>query len=569
MTDDTIRRDPSADAGDEGPSAPRDAYVEMIRDLPRMRAIHDDKYSKKIFVPPPPMSSRISGLSQGCGGVLVTILAMIMFVAALWYGFYLWGPGLMLVGGLLLVGGTGGVWNGRRTPVVVSISALVVMAVVAYLWGSFVQAAIWLVPLGGMNAILQLGEMLILLVLIVTFISNLVSLLYWKRLKVANRRGALMWAGVTVALVILMMGLHVAQQRQRETWLEDRFQTWTAEASAESLMMGSNSNVTLGYSFLTMDEDEDSKLDVRLAEFDAVVEAGSAIIRLSASGDMLLEQETPRIFKVEEDDKEKDKKEQEAADRIARQQTVEQEFMTQVTDSGVDLMLADAQSSVYLLVWAGDDDNQQEGKLDWDRFTATQEWRVRHYASQNKPFAYEIVNDPEAYAQYNGISEPDDLLGAWIAQTERLIQVVQEESPETLIGVTLSLGSDLDMDYYERALDLDGLDFIGIRLFQPAAFEEIETILAERGHPADHGKQLWIVETWYGYCLGPQRSMDLDATWLETVAAFAAKESINAVLASDFGCFVQPGGTVFQDVSNPASRTDVWSRWRQLVQAWQ
>jgi hypothetical protein len=51
-----------------------------------------------------------------------------------------------------------------------------------------------------------------------------------------------------------------------------------------------------------------------------------------------------------------------------------------------------------------------------------------------------------------------------------------------------------------------------------------------------------IVETWYGYCLAPQRSMALDAEWLEMVTAFAAKENISAMLTSDYGCFLQEGG---------------------------
>ena len=71
----------------------------------------------------------------------------------------------------------------------------------------------------------------------------------------------------------------------------------------------------------------------------------------------------------------------------------------------------------------------------------------------------------------------------------------------------------------------------------------IEDILAERGRPQDNGKEVWLAETWYGYCLAPQRSMDLDSEWLEVVVAFALKESISGVMPSDYGCFLQEGGT--------------------------
>ena len=102
--------------------------------------------------------------------------------------------------------------------------------------------------------------------------------------------------------------------------------------------------------------------------------------------------------------------------------------------------------------------------------------------------------------------------------------------------MAIAIQDDFDLDYYERILALDGIDFISFRVYQPAAFDVIEDILAERGRPQDNGKELWLAETWYGYCLAPQRSMDLDSEWLEVVVAFALKESISGVMPSDYGC---------------------------------
>ncbi len=54
--------------------------------------------------------------------------------------------------------------------------------------------------------------------------------------------------------------------------------------------MGSNSNITLGYSFLTVEADDDDQLDLRLAELQAALDAGASVIRLSASYDIQMEE---------------------------------------------------------------------------------------------------------------------------------------------------------------------------------------------------------------------------------------------------------------------------------------
>jgi hypothetical protein len=328
--------------------------------------------------------------------------------------------------------------------------------------------------------------------------------------------------------------------------------------------MGSSANVTLGYSFVTVEEDDDDRLDVRLAELSAAVEAGARVLRVTASGDMLLEAEQPRLFKADED---KDPAEEQAkiAARITRQRDDETAYLEAINERGVGLIVSDAQYTPYLLVKAND-----EEKATWEEFAQVQEDRVRHYARELRPLAYEVVSEPGQYAQYSGIARQEsvDEIGLWVAQTERLAAAVREESPETLVGVTISISDDFDLDFYERVLVLESVDFIGVRIFRPAAFEVLEDIFAERGHPADHGKELWLLETWYGYCLAPQRSMDLDATWLETVAAFAAKERITTVLVNDYGCFLQEGGTLFQGEVDLQGRTEVWRRWQELIRTW-
>jgi hypothetical protein len=134
----------------------------------------------------------------------------------------------------------------------------------------------------------------------------------------------------------------------------------------------------------------------------------------------------------------------------------------------------------------------------------------------------------------------------------------------------VSIDSDFNLAYYERVLQMDGVDQIGFRVFQPAAFTVMADVFAQHGHPADFGKGLWIVETWYGYCLAPQRSMSMDGTWLQMISEYAASKRIGGVLVSDYGCFLQKGGTLFKSSNaDLTGRTPVWATWQELVTRWQ
>ncbi len=538
-----------------------DPIVQAMRDIPRLRSVEEIEGHKGPFLPPPPFASRVGGMAQGCGGVLLTVTAILMLLAAMWFGYYLWGPGLLLAGGLLLIAGTVGVWRGRRAPLIVSLIAIVALAVVAYFWYSFVPAAGALSPVGSLGVFLGPAVLLIILVLLAALIADVVALFSWRRLAAATLRSAITWAALAGLLVVAALAFHFSQQSQRESWLQERRDTWRAEAAGELEHLGSSANVTLGYSFVTAEEDDDSRLDVRLAELQAALDAGADVVRLSASGDMRLEAEQPRLFKPDE---KKDQAEEQAKieARLARQQADEEAYMKVLTEAGVGLILSDSQYTPYLLMQAND-----EEKIPWEDFARIQEERVRYYAQRYQPMAYEVITEPSQYAAYSGIAMPEnsDELTLWLEQARRLAAAVRGESPDTLVGVTISLIDDLDLDFYEQALTLDELDFIGVRVFQPGAFDVLEDLFAERGHPADHGKELWLLETWYGYCLAPQRSMDLDAMWLETVTAFAAKERISTVLVNDYGCFIQEGGTLFQAEVDLEGRTEVWERWQELI----
>ncbi len=547
------------------PAESQDRVVEAMRGIPRMRSVEELEKQQRVYEPPPPFASRIGGMAQGCGGVLLTLMAIVMFLAAMWFGYYLWGPGLLLAGGLLLVGGAVGVWRGRRAPLVMSTAVIAMLTVVGFLWYSFVPAAGALAPLGGLGMMLSMVVLLVILVLIGALVSHVIALLYWRRLGPATRRGIITWAGVSGVLVVAALAFHSAQQTQREAWLGERLDDWSAQAATDSLHLGSTANVTLGYTFVTVEAADDDRLDVRLAELRAAVEAGAQVLRVTASGDMLWEAQLPRLFKATEG-QDPAEEEAEMAARITRQRDDEAAYLGAIAESGVGLIVSDAQYTPYLLVKAND-----EQESTWEEFAQLQEERVRHYARELRPLAYEVVSEPGQYAQYSGVAQQEgvDEIGLWVAQTERLAAAVREESPETLVGVAVSISDDYDLDFYEQVLGLEAVDFIGVRIFQPAAFDVLEDILAERGHPADHGKELWLLETWYGYCLAPQRSMDLDARWLEAAAAFAAKERITTVLANDYGCFLQEGGTLFQSEVDLQGRTEVWRRWQDLIRTWQ
>ncbi len=565
MRDEEDRRpDAEGDAApDETTGSSRDSLAEALRDLPRMRPIGDGKAGESTFRPPPPTISRISGMMQGCGGLLLIVMSGIMLIAAMGYGFYLWGPGLLFASSLVLIAGTLGVWRGQRIPVIASILALVGAGAVGYFWQSFVVVAGRLVPLGGIGMFLGPAAGLIALLLAAALATNLISLFYWKRLFPSTARGLTLWVGGAVTLVVIALGLHFSQQQQREAWMDSHLSGWQAEASTDSLTLGSSLNVTLGYTFTTMEEEDDDRYDVRLAELQAAVDAGAAVVRMTASGDLLLEAQEPRMFGDSDDEAGQAK----AQARVERQQEAEQRFMDAMRQTGAELMLSDYQYSPYLLVRAYD----EKQPTPWDEFTQIQEDRVRHYAGLYHPTYYEVLNEPSMYEDYSRVELPEDVdpVDAWVQQAERLAAAVREESPETQIGFSVALQDDLDTIIYARLLESDAMDFVGFRVYQPGAFQVLDDLFEEHGYPHDYGKTAWITETWYGACVAPQRSQKLDAKWLAATVAYAAQGNIDGVLASDLGCFLQKGGTLLNDKPQLDNRTDVWQRWQNLISTWQ
>lgn len=565
MTEEIQHRPPDDEPQDS------DSFIEAIRDLPKMPSIDDGKR----FTPPPPTISRIGAVTQGCGAVALTLIAVVMLLTAMLYGFYVWGPAMMLIGGLALLFGTAGVWRGVRTSLLVAIPVLIGLAVIASLWGSYLPAAAALAPLGDFNALVPLVVIGAVFVLFVTLIMHVVSLFYWNRLKPFTQRGLIIWGAVIGFLLVLAVGFHFVQQNQRENWMAEHLDDWSAQAATDTLRLGGNSNVTLGYSFVSAeDASSEVPIDDRLAELDAIIDSGALVLRLGASGDMLFESEEPELFasataepeEAAEDDEAEDTGEGvDVAARIDEQQAYEEQFMQRVVEAGIDLVIADSQYTPYLLVKGGED-----ADIAWDDFRAYHRQRVEHYATLYQPYAYEIVNEPAAYSDYSDLADfesSEQQLELWIEHTQDLIDLVHEVSPDTLVGVSIAPQTEFDLDYYERVLEL-GIDFVAFRVYQPAQYDLIEETLAERGRPQEHGAELWLAETWYGYCLAPQRSMDLDAEWLETAVAFAARYEGSVVLPNDFGCFLQPGGTLFASEIDASGRTEVWQTWQRLIAEW-
>lgn len=574
MKDDNLRRQSSGAGPEDDAPQGGDRFIETIRDIPKMRSIDDGKR----FAPPPPTVSRLSAVTQGCGAVALTLIAAIMLLTAMLYGFYVWGPALMLIGGLALLFGTAGIWRGARTTLVVAIPVLLGLAILAALWASYLPAASALAPLGNLNVMLPLIVIGAVFILIVTLILHGVTLIYWNRLKPIRQRGLVIWGVVIGFLIVVAAGFHFVQQNQRGAWISEHLEDWSAQVEADTLRLGANSNVTLGYSFIgAEDESTEVPFDDRVAELNAILDSGARLVRLGASGDMLFEADEPVFFTSDSSengegddsagggDEAGDDAPAEPSERVARQQEYERQFMEHVIESGADLVIADSQYTPYLLVRGGEDSDTT-----WDEFRAYHRQRVEHYAGLYQPYAYEIVNEPDAYTQFSDLAafeSTDQQLELWIEHTRELIDLVHEVSPETRVGVSIAAQSEFDLDYYERVLEL-GIDFVAFRVYQPAQFDLIEDVLAERGRPQEQGAELWLAETWYGYCLAPQRSMALDAEWLETAVAFAARYDGSAVLPNDFGCFLQPGGTLFAGAVDEAGRTEVWEAWQRLVAEW-
>ena len=563
MTDEKPRNEENQKGGD--------TYAEMIRSLPRMRD-HGGN-SLKEFVAPPPTLVRIGAAAQGCTGILLALLAIPMVLVSLWSGYYLWGPGLFLIGGIVLTVASVGIWRGMRLSLIVAMVGLIVLGAVATQWMSFVPAVVVLSPLGELGLLFDPVVRMLAFLMLLTLIILGMSALYWRRLHPWSARRPAIWVGVLVVLIGSVVILNFTQTNQIKSSLEDSKQDWIAEAKTDTVTLGANVEVTLGSSFLTADADTDPRLDVRLAELAAVIDTGASPVRIKAGGDMWLEAVDPMLYRSAPGEDETpepltEEEADEAQDRVARQQGYEAQYLTALRATDAELFLSDSFSSQYLLTKAS-----LYESIAWDEFAELHTARIRRYAEELQPAAYEVVSEPSVYQQYSGLEEVDDqdedeYLENWVAHTEELVAAVEEVSPETLIGVSLWMTDDFDKEYYQRVLEIDGIDFVGVRMYQLSNFDQLTEDLAELGHPQDYGKQLWIVETWYGYCLAPQRSMEIDADWLEASVAYAAKENVSAVYAKDLGCFLQEGGSLFADTVEEDGRTGAFEVWQELVQQW-
>jgi len=216
MIEDENRRD---DQNDSLNDARQDRYINMLRDMPPMSRM-EPASGKKGFLPPPPTVTRLGAGVQGCGGLLLALLSVPMVLVALWFGFYMWGPALFLVGGVVVLLATRGVWNGRRTPLVITLATLVVLAIVGYLWSTFVPAAAALSPLGSIGILFAPAIMLVALALAAALVLHIITLIYWKRLNPVIPRGLVVWGVGIVVVVVLALGFHFLQQSQRQSWLD-------------------------------------------------------------------------------------------------------------------------------------------------------------------------------------------------------------------------------------------------------------------------------------------------------------------------------------------------------------
>ncbi|MBN1201929.1 MAG: hypothetical protein JXJ20_08755 [Anaerolineae bacterium] len=566
MSDDDIRRD---DTGEAANSAPKDKFMETLKDLPRLRSIENVENGKS-YAPPPPGVARMAGATQGCGGVLVTLISVPMLMVALGFGYYMWGPILLLLGGLLLVAAGVGLWRGGRISVLVGLVMSLTFFAVSYTWRYFVISVAILSPLGIISDMIYgLGLAIGLISLVTGLIFLVLTLLRWRRLKKPTTPVAVAWGIAAVLTIIAPIVVQSTEQDQRKTWLDDRLEGWSADAATDTLVMGGNVGVSLGYSFDVTDPDHE--FDVRVAELEAALEAGAFPIRLAANGDILLQQQEELRKAAEDDASITELSDIELSEGLQKQIGYETRYMDRVFEAGVPLFLSDSQYSPHLLELT---DNGKD-LHPWEAFTVLHLDRVRSYAEQYQPAYYAVVAEPGAYYQYSGIERPADEdddeanAEAWIEHTGDLIDVVKEVSPDTRIAVTISINDDLDIIYYRAMLEMDGIDLITVDVYQFGSFSQLQDLIDSEGHPRDYDKELWISETWYGFCMAPQRSMALDAQWLEVVVAFAAKEGITGVMPNSFGCFLSPGGTLFIPEPDLSGRTEAWETWRELVETWQ
>jgi hypothetical protein len=169
---------------------PKDALVEALRDIPRLRELKDDRWRARSRAPPP-LVSRLGARLRAAAALLI-LASLPMLMTALWYGYYLWGR-CCCSRALLLMVGSANVFRGRRTAVIAAVVVLAGVLMVAFQWTRFVPAAGALAP-GPVRHALFPVTMLVGVALVMTFLLHAVALAYWKRLKPCTRPET-GWAG--------------------------------------------------------------------------------------------------------------------------------------------------------------------------------------------------------------------------------------------------------------------------------------------------------------------------------------------------------------------------------------
>jgi len=306
------------------------------------------------------------------------------------------------------------------------------------------------------------------------------------------------WVLIFVVLTLVLVILHFMQPGMTMREIQG-FEQQFSVASHHPIKIGLGNHVFLGYSFTGTDYL--GKEDFAFPYLDWLIKKlGSEkvdFLRIGVSYDAWALG---------------NKKEQELADK----------YIQKIREAHIPLFLTDTQHQLYLM---------GANRLSFDDFAKVQLARTEFFVKRYQPEYYSIVTEVEMY-KYN-IKDDFDV-DKWVAQTEKLSDLVKRISPSTKTVAYINM-SDKSVEYFKKVLKIKSLDAVGIDFY---SFDDLNKAikLMDEVKPHDYGKELWLAETYYGlgWPCAPAAKENLDAEWLKMTYEFAQHYNADAYIPWPF-----------------------------------
>jgi hypothetical protein len=339
------------------------------------------------------------------------------------------------------------------------------------------------------------------------------------------------------ALLLISLAINVAVNVSYRNWLDGKIDRY--QPDSPRLMMFGVHVADLGVNTLTLPNDANYH-PISTEVLKAAGEAGAKVAVVSLFYDAWMEGDSQVMGESEK-------------------------IVELVKASGLRLFTVD-QGARYTL---------QGKNLSFNEFAAVHRNYTRFFAERFKPEYYSVISEPDTY-HYTGAVHEAFNLTAWVEETKTSARLVKEVSPGTKVGVSIYYNEN-ELKFYREAVKLGELDFIGLNiysygssalhLFNADVLEMFQQVI-DQDPPGNHGKALWITETWNGVggSLFQGWKEDSDVKWIQATAYFAESNGMEGYAINYGYHLISYRGPWMGGEVNLSSRTKVFYALKALTE---